>query len=155
MTEPRFDPVALKTFIRDKAAQIKNRESAPTHKLQQTFKELSWEPSIRAESWEMSDLQKLDLKRSEEIYRQKFGNAADFRFFLVGKLDLDEAEIWIRMQDLCASMVVPCAMAVTMGSRTVTAEDCIQWAPLPELLTAMSEIDENAATPEELSLIHI
>ena len=61
----------------------------------------------------------------------------------------DEAEIWIRMQDLCASMVVPCAMAVTMGSRTVTAEDCIQWAPLPELLTAMSEIDENAATPEE------
>ena len=59
----------------------------------------------------------------------------------------------IFMQDLVAPMVRPCALALLMGSRTVTAAemelDSEETSRRGDLLTAMCDIDPAAPTPEE------
>ena len=69
------------------------------------------------------------------------------------KLESDAVDIC--MQDVNAPMVVPCAMTITMGCRTVLGSDFAP-AALPEgaesaLLISMMKIDDSAATEEELA----
>ena len=57
----------------------------------------------------------------------------------------------IRMQDLVAPMTRPCALGLIMGTRTVTADDFSDEASAPtaELLSAITDVDPAAPTPEE------
>ena len=58
----------------------------------------------------------------------------------------------IRMQDLVAHMTVPCAMALIMGTRTLTPTDLSaeeSKLPRPELLTSLRGIDADAPTDGE------
>ena len=76
--------------------------------------------------------------------------------YSISEVEADEgseggAHADILMQDLVAEMMRPCALAVVMGSRTVTPAD---WsdegsAPRPEFLRAMEEIDAQAPTESE------
>ena len=62
-----------------------------------------------------------------------------------------EASYDIRMQDLVAGMTRPCAMALILGSRTLTPADLVAAADAPrlDLLDAMVAIDPDAPTAGE------
>jgi len=69
-----------------------------------------------------------------------------------GQLDSEGREMFdIRMQDLVSGMIRPCAMALVMGTRTITPDEFTAQAsePRQDLLGAMEAIDKEAPTPED------
>ena len=96
MNQPRFDESALKTLKRDQYANISRRENNSMSPVQEAFIDMVWEPNIRVASWNAKAIEQIDLQQSERLYREKFENAGDFQFFIMGKMDLLEVEHYVK-----------------------------------------------------------
>jgi zinc protease len=89
-TQPRKDPELFNSFISKQQATYQNMAVDPQYTFQDSvlkvlYKNHPWAPRVpRPETFS-----KINLDRSLEIYKERFGNANGFTFVLVGKFDLD------------------------------------------------------------------
>ncbi|MQA91642.1 MAG: insulinase family protein [Gemmatimonas sp.] len=95
-TAPRPDTAAFLAYRTQARAAMQNRSASPDIAFQDTIRVTLAQnhPRVRPPSVEMFD--RLDMQRSFEIYRDRFADASDFTFYLVGSFELDEVRPMVR-----------------------------------------------------------
>lgn len=89
MTAPRFDQSVLEKIQRDKLSQLQAREADPAKALSDAHNALLWSDHPRYRPWSAETIAEMDLAKSAAFYKDRFGDASDFRFVFVGAFDVD------------------------------------------------------------------
>jgi len=89
-TQPRKDPELYNSFISKQQAMYQNMTADPQYIFQDSmlttlYKNHPWAPKLPTPE----TFPKISLDRAMEIYGERFGNARDFTFVLVGKIDMN------------------------------------------------------------------
>ncbi|MBN1543780.1 insulinase family protein [candidate division KSB1 bacterium] len=94
-TEPRRDSIAYESVRKRLIGLIQNRRASPTtaysDTIQLTMDGYHW----RSRPLSLEQLEQMDLDRSLAIYRDRFADAGDFTFFLVGNFSPDSIRQWV------------------------------------------------------------
>ena len=91
-TAPRFDAQALDAYRSEKAQRLPKRSNSPDNVFTDAWDVLMWQGHPRMLAWTVADLDHLDLEGSRSFWQERFANAADFRFLIVGDVDLATLE---------------------------------------------------------------
>jgi zinc protease len=91
-TSPRKDVTAYQTFIGRMAGFIENREARPENVFQDKLSGVLTQDHFRRRPPSEAFLQEVDLDDAYEIYLDRFADASDFTFIMVGTFDPDEVK---------------------------------------------------------------
>jgi zinc protease len=87
-TAPRPDAAAFQSFVQRAGALIANRLASPGVVFGDRFAEVVSQGHPRRRPLSAELLSEVDLDRATRVYRDRFADASDFTFILVGNLDL-------------------------------------------------------------------
>jgi len=90
MTAPRFDPTAFELVKLARVEDLRNRSANPDAWFWDTYSEALWQGNPRYTNWKLTDLDQMNLERSEAIYKDRFGDASDFTFVFVGSFEAEQ-----------------------------------------------------------------
>jgi zinc protease len=90
-TAPGDDPEAFALIKKQLEAAYLNRDRNPNLLFREKVAEVNRSGHYTAEPVTPQRIEKLDRAAMVSFYRERFANAADFSFFLVGAFDVDEA----------------------------------------------------------------
>jgi zinc protease len=97
-TQPRKDETLFTSFVTKQQAMIQNMMSNPQTVYQDSVQKILFNSHPRGPRFpKAEDLAKINLDRSLEIYKERFGNANGFTFIFVGSFDLG------KMKELAAT----------------------------------------------------
>lgn len=102
VTQPRFDAQALELEQQGRLEGLRNRAVNPDAAFEDAWADLVWQGNPRQTNWTLDDLAKMDLARSEAIYRDRFSDMGDFTFVFGG--NLDEATVVPLLERYLASL---------------------------------------------------
>ena len=88
-TAPRKDTEIYNSTIQRTKVALKNKEIDPMTALQDTINKVVYNDNPRAKRTKAEDLDRINYDRILEIYNERFADADDFDFFLIGDLDID------------------------------------------------------------------
>ncbi len=88
-TAPRKDIEAYNSAIQRTKGQMKNQELVPNTALKDTIAKVVYDNNIRAMRTKPEDLDRINYDRIIELYKERFADANDFEFFIVGDCDAD------------------------------------------------------------------
>lgn len=89
-TQAKIDSSAYVSFIKNTKTTLENVKLDPKRYFQnQVAHEMSCNAMRGGGFPEVSDLDKVNYKRSQEILRERFANAADFDFVILGSFNID------------------------------------------------------------------
>jgi len=86
-TEPRFDEKSYQSFMSRMAGMLENKAASPEAAFQDTMSVTMANYHERARPMTKELLQEADFKRIQQISKERFKNAADFKFFFVGNIN--------------------------------------------------------------------
>jgi zinc protease len=89
MTKPRTDPRLFQTFVGGLRAGLTERQADPAAVFRDRLTEVFAQGSVRRQPLTPARVHELDLKAAERVYRERFGDASDFTFLLVGSFELE------------------------------------------------------------------
>ena len=94
-TSPRVDTAAYKAFTNQMKAVMSNQRNQPSSVFSDTvtLTMAQHHPRVRLFSPELLD--SVDLVRADAIYKERFGDAGDFTFFLVGSFAPDSVRAFV------------------------------------------------------------
>ncbi len=87
-TEPRFDETSYKSLINQYTGVLENKAASPEAAFRDTLSVVMANYNKRARPLTVELLGEADFNRMKEIGKERFKNAADFKFFFVGNIDL-------------------------------------------------------------------
>jgi len=87
--EPRFDENGFQSLMNRMAGMLENKAASPEAAVQDTLAAITANYHKRARPLNLQLLKEADFDRISQIGRERFSNAADFKFFLVGNIDPD------------------------------------------------------------------
>lgn len=85
-TEPRFDTKSYQSFMTRMSGMLENKAASPEAAFQDTMSVTMANYHERARPMTKELLQEADFKRIQQITKERFKNAADFKFFFVGNI---------------------------------------------------------------------
>ncbi len=88
-TAPRKDVEVFNSTIQRQKQALANQELNPMIALTDTIAKVAYNNNVRAKRVKAEDLDQINYDRVIEIYKERFADANDFEFFLVGDLDVD------------------------------------------------------------------
>lgn len=88
-TAPRMDTDAFASFQARLKAQLANMEANPDVALSDSVNTALYGANPRAQRMRAEDVDHLDYQRIIDLYKNRFEDASDFTFFLVGNIDLN------------------------------------------------------------------
>ncbi len=88
-TAPRRDDEVFQSSIERFQSYLANQEMNPQTALQDTLARVLYNNNVRARRMKSTDLSQIDYDRLLQIYGERYANAADFEFYLVGDFDVD------------------------------------------------------------------
>ncbi len=88
-TSPRRDDDAFTSQMERTRNALKNQELNPQITLQDSIVSVVYNNNVRAKRLKEADLDHISYDRLLEIYRERFANAKDFEFYLVGDVNAD------------------------------------------------------------------
>lgn len=88
-TSPRRDDDAFASQIARSRNAMKNQDLNPQTALSDSVASVVYGNNVRALRMKTDDLDRISYDRVLEIYRERFANAADFEFYLVGDINAD------------------------------------------------------------------
>ena len=88
-TAPRADPVAFEAYLAQGRSALANQEATPDFQFSKRLNEIRWQNHPRRQTTTVDTLDKWNLDRSFEFYKERFADASDFIFMFVGTFDLD------------------------------------------------------------------
>ncbi|HQQ84684.1 MAG TPA: insulinase family protein [Candidatus Marinimicrobia bacterium] len=91
-TAPRKDSTAYLSYLEKLKNSIVNRAADPFAAFSDTIRVTLSQYHFRARPWTIAMLDEIDLNKSYNIFRDRFGEAGDFTFFLIGNVELDSAK---------------------------------------------------------------
>jgi zinc protease len=89
-TEPRFDANSYQSFMTRMSGMLENKAASPESAFQDTMTVTMANYHKRSRPISKELLQEADFKRIQQIGRERFKNAADFKFFFVGNIKPEE-----------------------------------------------------------------
>lgn len=89
ITSPRLDSTAIEAYRTRARTIFENRGSSPEAHLQDTVRVTLSQDHPRARALTAADFERFDIDRAFEIYRDRFRDAGDFTFYLIGNIDPD------------------------------------------------------------------
>lgn len=88
---PRFNPEQFDKFVQRQRYIYENTPRTPLKQVQDSIRHLTVLPSTRMRSLDSSYLADMDFHKIERLYRERFSNAREFTFCIVGDLSPEEA----------------------------------------------------------------
>jgi zinc protease len=88
-TAPRKDSIAFAAFRQSMEAQMANSAATPISAFRDTLTATMTQNAFRARPMSPALLREADLNRAFEVYRDRFADASDFTFFIVGTFNVD------------------------------------------------------------------
>jgi zinc protease len=95
-TEPRADSSALVAYQRQQRAYLKNRASTPGAIFQDSLTAALYGDHPRVQPPTVAEIDALDRQELLDVYRERFADASDFTFTVVGNVLLDTLETYAR-----------------------------------------------------------
>lgn len=89
-TEPRMDSAAYVAYRSRIKAYLENRSSNPESAFEDTVEVTLSQYHPRRQPWTEKLFDRMDLRRSFNIYRNRFADASDFTFLIVGNVTPDK-----------------------------------------------------------------
>ena len=89
-TEPRADPGVFEAIKVQLKAALENRTRSPEVVFSDTLTKTMQRDQPRFRPMTVDEIPKMDLEKSLAFYRDRFADASDFTFVLVGNLDLEK-----------------------------------------------------------------
>jgi zinc protease len=89
MTAPRKDAAAFNVWKRNFTEQIENALRSPEFRYARESNKALWKGNLRRKPPEPADIAKIDLDKALGFYKDRFGDASDFTFVIVGAVKLD------------------------------------------------------------------
>ncbi len=86
-TQPRKDPEAFAAWKTSMKANLANKEKSPEAVFFDTIMAVATNNHPRVRSMSESDVDKIDLDKAFEFFRQRYAAASDFTFYFVGNFD--------------------------------------------------------------------
>ncbi|MGM9753568.1 MAG: M16 family metallopeptidase [Candidatus Cryptobacteroides sp.] len=86
-TEPRYDEEAFASYKVRTASTLLNQEAQPTKAFQDSLIHNVYLCPEKVLGITYADVDKIDYRKAYEIIKQRFANAADFTFVIVGNVD--------------------------------------------------------------------
>jgi zinc protease len=91
-TAPRPDPVVFDVLKGQLKTYLENRTKSPETVFSDTLRTTMQRDQPRFRPMTVDEIPQMDLQKSLAFYRDRFGDASDFTFILVGNLDLQKIE---------------------------------------------------------------
>ncbi len=88
MTAPRKDLDALATWKANFIENLKNREKSPDYQFAVKSGEVLWQNNVRRKQPTATEVDNIDPDKALAFYKNRFGDATDFTFVIVGTLDV-------------------------------------------------------------------
>ena len=88
-TSPRRDDEVFQSTMARLRDALKNQNLNPQTALQDSMVSVMYNNNVRAKRIQIEDVEKISYDRILDIYKERFANAADFEFYLVGDLNVD------------------------------------------------------------------
>ena len=95
-TAPRPDPAVFDVIKSQLKTFLENRDKSPETVFADTLRKTMQRDQPRFRPMTVADISEMDLQKSLAFYRDRFGDAGDFTFVFVGKLDLEKLEPLVR-----------------------------------------------------------
>ncbi len=89
-TSPRIDSSAYKVYKARIKSILANKSLSPEAAFQDTIAVTLSQYNLRRKPWTEDIINGMDLEKSLEIYKNRFADASDFTFVLVGNFDKDK-----------------------------------------------------------------
>jgi len=89
-TQPRFDETSFQAYMSRMQGILQNRSASPEAVFQDSLSTILANYHERSKPMSAELLQESDFNRIRQIAEERFRNAADFKFFFVGKIDTAE-----------------------------------------------------------------
>ena len=89
---PRIDEQVFSSSMERQFAAIKNIEKNPMKAVKDSITRIFSNYNPRVQLMNEDYLKKIDLKKIEEVYKDRIADASDFTFFLVGNISAEEAK---------------------------------------------------------------
>lgn len=89
-TELRFDESSYQSMMTRMAGMLENKSASPEAAFQDTMTVTMANYNERARPLTKELLSEADFNRMKQIAKERFKNAADFKFFFVGNINMDE-----------------------------------------------------------------
>lgn len=87
---PRFDDLLFKKYMKRSMEKEINQVKTPEALMRDTLTAIVYSQTPRYMKYDLAMLEKIDFQRMQEIYYDRFSDASDFTFFIVGDVDKDE-----------------------------------------------------------------
>lgn len=102
-TAPRRDSTAYLSYLSKMMTMLTDRNADPFAAFNDTASVTLAQHHFRARPWSVNLLDEMDLAKSYEIFRERFAEAGDFTFILVGNVSIDT----VRQQARCYLATLP------------------------------------------------
>ncbi|MEJ0054845.1 MAG: insulinase family protein [Bacteroidota bacterium] len=90
-TKPRKDEELFKSYITKQQAMVQNMMSDPKTVFQDSVQRMLFNNNPRGPRFpRVQDFQKINIDRVLEIYKERFGNATGWTFYIVGSFDIQK-----------------------------------------------------------------
>jgi zinc protease len=93
MVRPRFDPDMVALDRQNRVERLERRTQDPAARFADLRDEVLWGNHLRYRAWTTEDVAQIDAEVVERVYRERFDNAADFTFAIVGDVDIDAQQL--------------------------------------------------------------
>lgn len=90
-TSPRKDDEVYKSTMQRTKAALANRDLEPTTALVDSIASVIYKNNVRAVRTKAEDIDKLDYDKLIQIYKERFADGNDFKFFFIGDIDVETA----------------------------------------------------------------
>lgn len=101
-TEPRIDEDVFQSSITRNLASLANREDNPQFVFSKEMKNVLYKGNVRRRDVEEADLKGISKDRALQIYKDRFADASDFTFVIIGSFT--ENEIKPLLEEYLASL---------------------------------------------------
>lgn len=86
-TAPRRDEKAFTSYVTKLRGQLENQEAAPGYWFERKMNEVMWQNHPRRRMLTTADVDQLNLDQAMAFYKERFADASDFTFTIVGNVD--------------------------------------------------------------------
>ena len=94
-TSPRKDPEAFQAFHEQMASVLKGRDAEPSTAYRDTLQVTMAQYHPREKPFTMETLNKVDLDKAFNFYKDRFADFSDFTFYIVGNIDLAQIKPFV------------------------------------------------------------
>mgnify|MGYP006277940573 CR=1 FL=1 len=94
-TAPRMDETAFESYKARLKGYLENQSAMPEYVFSDSVTSIMYQYHPRRLPWKLEDLEDMELETAYEFYKERFADASEFYFVLVGNLDIETIKPYV------------------------------------------------------------